>query len=54
MKRWSSDKERFGGGLNDATGTITLSTGLGENINLNLMPDFSDDDEKGHEVHKSL
>lgn len=51
MKRWSSDKERFGGGLNDATGTITLSSGLGDNINLNFMPDFSDDDEKGHEVY---
>ena len=52
MKRWLSDKERVGGpGLNGATGTITLSTGLGDNINLNLnMPDFSDDDEKGNEV----
>lgn len=50
MKRWSSDKERVGGGLNGATGTITLSTGLGDNINLNFLSDFSDDDEKGNEV----
>ena len=27
------------------TGSLTLSTGLGENINLNLMADLSEDEE---------
>lgn len=49
QQRFSSDQERLGGGINEASGTITLSTGLGDNINLNLMADLSDDDE-GHEV----
>ena len=49
LQRLSLDKEKVGGGINDGSGTITLSTGLGDNINLNFMADLSDDDE-GHEV----
>lgn len=44
----SSDQELFGGVINES-GTITLSTGLGDNINLNFMADLSDDEER-HEV----
>ena len=44
-KKLSLDQEKFGRGVNDASGTITLSTGLGDNINLNFMTDLSDDEE---------
>jgi len=46
--KFSFDHEHFGGGINDASGTITLSTRLGDNINLNFMADLSGDEE-GHE-----
>ena len=49
LQRLSSDKDRFGRGINEGSGTITLSTGLGDNINLNFMTGFSDDEE-GQEV----
>lgn len=44
-ERLSSDKDRFGRGINEGSGTITLSTGLGDNINLNFMTGLSDDEE---------
>lgn len=40
-----SEQEKLGHGVNDASGTITLSTGLGDNINLNFMTGLSDDEE---------
>ena len=52
-QRLSLDKEKVGGGINDRSGTVTLSTGLGDNVNLNFMADLSDDDE-GHEVGLSM
>ena len=44
-KKLFTDQEKVGRGVNDASGSITLSTGLGDNINLNFMPDLSDDEE---------
>jgi len=44
-QRSSSDQEKLGRGVNDASGTLTLSTGLGDNINLNFMSGLSDDEE---------
>lgn len=41
----SSDQEKLRRGVNDASGTLTLSTGLGDNINLNFMSGLSDDEE---------
>lgn len=41
----SSDKDKHGGGIREESGTITLSTGLGDNINLNFMTGLSDDEE---------
>ena len=51
LQRISSDLERHGGGhrVIEESGTITLSTGLGDNINLNLMAGLSDDEEE-HKV----
>lgn len=45
MKQHSSDQEKLSRGVNDASGTLTLSTGLGDNINLNFMTGLSDDEE---------
>lgn len=45
MKQRSSDQEKLRRGVNDASGTLTLSTGLGDNINLNFMSGLSDDEE---------
>ena len=45
MKQRSSDQEKLSRGVNDASGTLTLSTGLGDNINLNFMTGLSDDEE---------
>lgn len=45
MKQHSSDQEKLSRGVNDASGTLTLSTGLGDNINLNFMAGLSDDEE---------
>ena len=45
MKQRSSDQEKLGQGVNDESGTLTLSTGLGDNINLNFMSGLSDDEE---------
>ena len=44
-QRSSSEQEKLGHGINDASGTLTLSTGLGDNINLNFMSGLSDDEE---------
>ncbi|PFX32468.1 Centrosomal protein of 164 kDa [Stylophora pistillata] len=45
-KKQSTDQEKFGRGVGDGSGTITLSTGLGDNINLNFMNDLSEDEEE--------
>ena len=45
MKQHLSDQEKLSRGVNDASGTLTLSTGLGDNINLNFMTGLSDDEE---------
>ena len=45
IKQRSSDQEKFGQGVNDASGTLTLSTGLGDNVNLNFMSGLSDDED---------
>ena len=41
----SLEQERLGGAVENGSGTVTLNTGLGDNVNLNLMPDISDDDD---------
>ncbi|XP_022779198.1 centrosomal protein of 164 kDa-like isoform X2 [Stylophora pistillata] len=46
LGKQSTDQEKFGRGVGDGSGTITLSTGLGDNINLNFMNDLSEDEEE--------
>lgn len=43
-QKLSSDKDKHGGGIKEESGTITLSTGLGDNIN-HFMTGLSDDEE---------
>lgn len=45
IKQRSLDQEKLSRGVNDASGTLTLSTGLGDNINLNFMSGLSDDED---------
>lgn len=44
-QKLSSDKDKHGGGIKEERGTITLSSGLADNSNLNFMTGLSDDEE---------